>query len=114
MAFIRSGSNPEGLYIYGTIVDGGMTIYIHADQTYSMPKEAWEEIANRYWNYELEDEDGIIKFDDFYLTEDWVEDDDGRNHKIILGEEGKWHIAMWEVTWRYAVDRYRRDKVGSN
>lgn len=114
MSYIRTLSNPEGLYIFGG--RDGVEIYVSwkgQPETNgfigTVPQETWDALCRAYtsWDY---DENESLNIDHLWLTWDWVEDEDGRNYKAMLGYKSDWILTMWEVTWEYIISRYRRER----
>lgn len=103
MSYIRSGSNPECLYIFGS--KSGLEIYggdARKGENYFhlIPQETWNGLCRQFVEFY---DDAIFK--GASITEEKV----GDHFKHILRYED-WSIEMWEVTWYYIVDRYRDEQ----
>lgn len=105
MSYIRSLSNPECLYIFGS----RESLEIHVGYSTSLgeeyegwsrylPLDVWDEFCqgfvNEYWPDEYEHRGLSIK-----------EEKVGDNFKMVLRYED-WALPMWTVTWAYIIDRY--------
>ncbi len=93
MSYIRSGSNPEGLYIFG---DGEyVTICIGPDSSRKMPKNIFHGLIRKYHRDELG-----IQFKGASLNEEWIEYNGSSDCKVVLAYDN-WRCEMWGVTWDY-------------
>ena len=92
MSYIRSISNPEGLYIVGT--GENVEIYVKTDVVKYIPGDIFDGLIKKY-------------IDNFY------EDCEYKGASIQYVKRGKdfkiefsysdWKIYMWDVTWNYIV-----------
>lgn len=113
MSFIRSLSNPEGLYIFGS--SGGVEIYEknwwEEDEEgnngwHIVPYDDWFGIVEAYYDGEsVVDADGLtdgetFRFGPFLLEYKKVDND----FKQVLSHEDGWKIEMWDITWQYIVN----------
>lgn len=106
MSYIWSGSNPEGLYIWGD----GENVHIHKEKETigSIPRNIFNGLIKKYVNnyYEDVDYDGaklincLVDLNDNEIQE--FNPTGGSNFKCVLSYNG-WRLAMWEVTWNYIV-----------
>jgi hypothetical protein len=112
MSYIRSGSNPEQLYIWG---DGTNVFVVKGPiKVGSIPKEILHEIIRKY---DSSGHDGNIEHEGAELKEVWVDSNEKEllpnlkehtgydrpfNCKLRLSYNG-WYINMWYVTWFYIV-----------
>lgn len=104
MSYIRSGSNPEGLYIFGNLRNS-VEIYPkwgHPAWGKSIPAKTWDDFCSLYVEEFFPDE---LELDGLSICSEWVEDKDGRNYKTVL-RYNDWELAMWDVTWFYIIRRY--------
>lgn len=96
MSYIRSGSNPEGLYIWGD----GTNVYFSASKEDSsqtnkyMPVGVWHELIRRY--HRMFDFDTPISFKSAKLELWW----DTKKPKLKLSYKG-WSYVMYQVTFGY-------------
>ena len=95
MSYIRSGSNPEGLYIFG---DGITTYFAQGigEGTKKMPRSVFHGIIRKYHN----SGDNDILFKGASLKTVWEHSLDGNKPKIKLSFDD-WSIIMWETTWTH-------------
>jgi hypothetical protein len=102
MSFIRSGSNPEGLYVWGD----GTNINITADETHgkirTIPQTIFEPLAKKYCRNSGE----AITLSGASIQEIWVKNRKRNELKVRLSYKD-WSIHMWEVTWEYIIRRYK-------
>lgn len=106
MSYIRNGSNPEHLYIFGS--RAGVEIYpghTHLAWGKVIPQETWDKLCSDFVKFEHDEEYGVA-IDGYYVKSDWVDDEDGHNYKTILGYKDEWSVVMWDVTWWYIVRGY--------
>jgi hypothetical protein len=96
MSYIRSGSNPEKLYIWGD----GINFYIEEgfNDSKVIPKKIFIGLIKKWLKNNWED----TTFKDASVKEVWVTDDktNEKESKIELSYDG-WKIHMWLVTWVY-------------
>lgn len=112
MSYIRSGSNPEHLYIWG---DGdGNVHFIKGPYTIgTMPTKIFNELI---YKCSLDNDDDVIEINGAKIQNVWVDSDDtlcdGKpkeglkvpiDIKTQLSYNG-WEIRMWYVTWHYIVE----------
>jgi len=116
MSYIRSGSNPECLYIYGA-KDG---VWIHGGNA-QKPKELprydyrvdqfdWDGLCKKFV-----DDDSVVvgglttgehfKFGPLELDYKCVRPGEWRQ---VLSHSDGWEIEMWDVTWAYIVRRFEK------
>ncbi len=94
MSYIRSNSNPEGLYIFG---DGVTTFFaVGGETTKKMPRSVFHGLIRKYHNTG----DTDISFKGATLQRFWEHNLDGYTSKIKLSFED-WAIIMWETTWTH-------------
>lgn len=126
MSYIRSGSNPEGLYVFGST--SGYVEFFQNGEMYRMMPRIFETLGYAYWKEYVCDmgpSDDGFEFEGGYLT--WVTVPNGEpNHlarelgfpesvcvdwKVRIGMKGEeaWHIDMWPVTCSWMFDRFRDD-----
>ena len=88
MSYIRSGSNPEGLYIWGD----GETAYIVAGTTSigNMPSKILNNLIKKYKNNQGEE----CEYKGASIKEDF--------NKMKLSYND-WSFTMYYVTWHYIV-----------
>jgi hypothetical protein len=107
VSYIRSGSNPEKLYIWG---DGEKaTIAEGSKMTWNIPLNIFngliKKFHRRFHDYPVEykgakveevwvDEDGVEGVSDAHLKR--------LDPKVKLSYE-EYHVIMWDVTWEYIV-----------
>lgn len=114
MSFIRSGTNPEGLYVYH---DVGEFISLSHKGTRGQPP--WEIPVDDFYllvaNYQNEGEP--VKAGALSLREAYVCPKGHRHrekcklggqlvcgtYQMRLSFEGRGHVDMWQVTWDYIV-----------
>lgn len=96
MSYIRSGSNPEGLYIWG---DGEGKLFVAKDGNMkAIPKDDFHGIILAWWN---NDEDLTeLTFGDAKMVQNpntfkWT-----LHHKSWNNE---FSVEAWDVTWHYLV-----------
>ena len=120
MAYIRSGNNPEALYIWGdgetvTVVKGHITVG-------NIPSVILNGLIRKYVD-EHEEED--CEYEGAVLSEVWVDSNDvelekiekdptivkgtGSNQAKTRLTYGDWSLIMWGVTWDWiAHNNYKR------
>jgi hypothetical protein len=112
MSFIRTGSSPEKLYIFGS-KDGIEIMGQHGRLNQRVSYEDWNGLMRKYEEDDsLVGEDGLTDGETFVygsltLTSEWVEDEDGKNYKVVLRSSEGWELSMWEVTWSYIYNNWR-------
>ena len=136
MSYIRCGSNPEGLYIFGGLK--GIEVYTDRaskkDISWTIPFRHFKEVCKR-WD-EAFDEDEGVKYGDFSCKCVWVNSDFEEKevkevsehfekvfkqaieakptvglqleNKVKLTWKGE-SIYLWDVTWLVVVQRVVRD-----
>jgi len=104
MSYIRSGSNPEGLYIVGT--KEGVEFYV-AGVDYSqnlpraMPVEVFEGLLRKY-HKSLDA--SKVEYGGATVKEVWIDGLGGNKYRIRLNyKDWDTPIDMYEVTWSYIV-----------
>lgn len=116
MSFIRGGSNPERLYISGS--REGIEIsqaWAKRPETNGyiavVPTEDWHSLCEQYVEYMHDDDEGV-EVNGLYVRGEWIDDEEGRNYKTVLGYKDQWRVPMWDVTWEYIVSRYKKRDNG--
>jgi hypothetical protein len=96
MSYIRSGSNPEKLYIWG---DGdNVTIAEGSLPAWNIPKLDFHSLLRKY---ERRFHDCPCEYRGIEVTEVWVDEE----CKIKLSY--KYHsVIMWDVTWEFIVNGF--------
>lgn len=114
MSYIRSGSNPECLYIFGS--RAGVEIYAgrhNVDGSFVIPKKTWNTLCERYVDFMWDDDDGV-EVDGYYVRPEWELVDGINTLKTVLGYKDEWRVPMWDVTWHYVTSRYEREWYAKN
>jgi hypothetical protein len=96
MSYIRSTSNPEGLYIWSD----GNTVEIanpKMNETYQIPKDIFNGLILKYRKKQDE-----CKFKGATIRDVWELENNVNLPKIELAYND-WKITMWEVTWYYII-----------
>lgn len=119
MSYIRSGSNPEKLYVFWS-TGGKVEFYPGADYPpfRHMPPKVFETLGHAYWQAVIEQSPGDdgFEYEGGWLkwvtvpntTEEHIEVD----WKIQIGyKDGdyEWSLDLWEVTCREMFDRFREE-----
>jgi hypothetical protein len=94
MSYIRSTSNPEGLYIWSdgtnvTIMKGHLMIG-------EIPTDIFNGLIKKY----IRGHESDCSYKKSNIGEVWV-NIDGVNTPQIRLSYGNWSVDMWEVTWYY-------------
>jgi len=107
MSYIRSTSNPEGLYIWGQ-EDGNCRFMVGPDIVGTMPTHVFNVLIDLY----VDSHEEYTEFRDAKIEEVWTGDPmNGGEVKMRLSYGHKWHIDMWDATWYYiARSNYGRSK----
>ncbi len=93
MSYIRSGSNPEGLYIWG---DGKNVTIIKGKKTLgTIPTKILDGLILKCYNGKY---DEICAYKGASISDIW--DNGELKTKLSYGE---WNIIMWDVTWTFIV-----------
>jgi len=104
MSIISPGSNPESLYIYGT------QDYFWFDTYKKIPISDTYDFFETYITSDAHYNEDIDVYDynKIKLWSDWVYDD-GKHFKVHFQHE-EWDdpIIMWEVTWNYILNDFKR------
>jgi hypothetical protein len=93
MSYIRSGSNPEELYIVCS--GNGVAVNAGHKPVWYIPPKAFEGLIKKYYRTSCElpcEHKGTI------LEEVWVEDNGRSECKVKLSYE-EHSVIMWDVTW---------------
>ena len=98
MSYIRSLSNPEGLYIFGNL-QGTVEIYHDGPISKTMPLEIFEGLCKAYF-------DNFGECTEYEGASIGEEKRDG-HFKYVLRYEN-WEVEMWFVTWSYIARRFDR------
>ena len=110
MSFIRSGSNPEALYIWGDGVNANISL--GHKQIFRMPIAVFHGLLEKFIrDYESHDFgldiDEVLTYQGASLS--YVKR--GKNFKVRLAYDGEldgkaiqWECFMWEVTWMYIAN----------
>ena len=104
MSYIRSGNNPEGLYIWGD----GETVYVvkGTDTIGTIPSKIFNGLIKEYINNGHED----CEHEGAEIKEVWVNSNDieldetkekgsGSNQCKTRLSYDNWSLIMWGVTW---------------
>lgn len=115
MAYIRSTSNPECLFIFGS--RAGVEIYAGRHQkngSYLIPQETWNALCYKSVDEGLDYEG--VEVDGYYVRETWVLDavTNINKPKIALGYKDQWELTMWSVTWDAITRRYELEWYAKN
>lgn len=101
MSYIRSLSNPEGLYIFGS--KSGVEIYGPWKEDNShfhlVPYEVWDGFCSEF----VKEYDDELEYMGMSIT--YEKRKDGSDFKYYLKYED-WELEMWAVTWDYIISRY--------
>ncbi len=98
MSYIRSGSNPESLYIWA---DSGNTIHIsngNSDEYNTIPEKVFHGLIRKWIRQHEED----TEFKGASVKSVLVKNKKEKVVNIILSYDD-WRYNMWEVTWYYIV-----------
>ncbi len=108
MSYIRSGSSPECLYIYGA----RDAVYIHGGSNLNpienprfdhiVSYEDWLGLGKKYVNDEcVEDENGLVTGEEFEFGNLHLEYKCVRPNEFrwVLTHKDGWSFEMWHVTW---------------
>ena len=90
MSYIRSTSNPEGLYIFGTEYD--VEICVGSEDALHIPLEIFDKLIVAFIDGYCED----CEYCGATIKEDWI----AGEFKCILAYDN-WSVEMWYVTWYY-------------
>ena len=102
MSYIRSTSNPEGLYIFCNMND---VVEFHKGSDFIgvMPAHVFNVLIDSYIEKSMED----AEFHDARIEE--IFEDGEIKMKLSYGHH--WEIVMWDTTWYYiARSNYGRSK----
>jgi len=107
MSYIRSGSNPEKLYIWGGIEDA--TIAEGSKDTWNIPLNIFNGLIKKFHR---RFHDYPCQYKGAQVEEVWVDEDGNEgvlnSHlkrlecKVKLSYEDHF-VIMWDVTWEYIV-----------
>lgn len=94
MSYIRSGSNPEKLYIWGD----GVNTYIAegAKENKVMPRSVFHGLIRKWLRNGWEN----CVFKDASVKEVWIKERNKNECKVELSYDG-WKVYMWLTTWVY-------------
>lgn len=121
MSYIRSGGNPEKLYIWGG--QENVTIAEGSKPTWDIPLNIFNGLIRKYHrkfhNYPCLHKGAQVE--EVWVDENGVESDNSAYHphlkrlecKVKLSYEDH-YVIMWDVTWEYIVNSYimRNDNAG--
>ena len=100
MSYIRSISNPEGLYIVGT----GENVEIHLGRksaepykTLYIPTKVFKGLIKKFAR---EDPDDYCKYEGALI--EFVKIGNDFKWRLVYDD---WEVYMWEVTWEYIVTK---------
>jgi hypothetical protein len=96
VSYIRSTSNPEGLYVFGGAV--GVEWYQRSRHLFTMPYELFDAAARQYV------EEDSVDLPDLTIQLLVL---DGNRLRVVLRWGRHEPVEMWEVTWEAIIDRYR-------
>jgi len=108
MSYIRSTSNPEGLYIFANM-SGIVEFHRFSEHVGDMPQDLFNVLIDSFIENYCED----TEFQKASIKEIFIEGKDrlGGEFNMRLEYEHKWHIDMSYVTWYYiARSNYGRSK----
>ena len=112
MSYIRSTSNPEGLYIFCTGKEVCICYHRRAlgnnstkDDAlqFNVPTKVFHEVGRKWYNHEFEEDRDAVEFQGFRAELKWVDIGKVREHQVVLSYAGH-EIYLWEVTWHYVVE----------
>ena len=121
MSYIRSGGNPEKLYIWGG--DENATIAEGSKPTWNIPLSTFNGLIRkfhrRFHDYPCQYKGAQVE--EVWVDENGIEGDESAylpvlkklECKVKLSYEGH-YVIMWDVTWEYIVNSYimRNDNSG--
>lgn len=133
MSYIRSGSNPEGAYVFGTGKPGGpiivefyLGVFDESRIEFCVKLEDFEAVCKDYSQYFGFDDDEEIKHGAFSIREVYTNRKTGKympkfdvtksiqnenpipfDNKVGLFLDGKFQAALYEVTWDRIVHNCR-------
>jgi hypothetical protein len=93
MSYIRCLSNPEGLYIWGSM-DGTVTITGNKFKDFSLPTKTFEGLCRKYCRNPGAADSGRIEYKGASVSNEKV----GGHFRIVFRYQDK-KVVMWEVTW---------------
>ena len=96
MSYIRSGSNPEGLYIIGNT--RGQVEFLGADGCWGIPRSVFHHVALRWFDGAHEDK---VSYRGLTVEEKQVAPNG--DFKVVLTYKDH-TVKMWAVTWDYIVN----------
>ena len=108
MSYIRSGSNPEKLYIWGN--GDSVTIAEGNKDTWNIPSNVFNSLIKKFHKNSHE---CPCSYKGAQVEEVWVydiDDDDNSSEPYVKGSDckvklsyGDHYVIMWDVTWEYIV-----------
>lgn len=101
MAFIRSTSNPEKLYIFGSIT-GLMEFYAGDQVSHSCDCDRFIEFMRRY----IENRDRTLMDEEKFSYDNISIEEEETEFKMKLTVDD-WSILMYSVTWEQLVYSFR-------
>ena len=98
MSYIRFGSSPDNLYIFGN----GTTIewWRPGPETFHVPNETFYGLCEKY----VREGEETTEYGGASIIEEFR---DGRFRTVFSYEDNE--VEMWDVTWAYIIDRFRYD-----
>lgn len=114
MSYIRSGSNPEKLYIYGT--EDRVYICEGSKSQWWIPLNVFNGLIKKYHRFfhDTPREFKGAKVEDVWVDKNNIEcDDETYNPELDMLLDSKVKLSyndhviyMWDVTWEYIVNAY--------
>lgn len=97
MSYIRSTSNPEGLYAWAT----EDTVYLKENHLTEneIPRQIFETAIKKHLKNGEED----VIYKSFSIGETWEKDKFGVNLPKVIISYKDWSYTMWYVTWFYII-----------
>lgn len=106
MSYIRTGSNPEGLYIWGD----EKTVHISRKKgkNVTVPEPVFISFIEEYWKtFKYRGVPDSLTFNGLTVSEVFIKGDP----KIELSYGNHWTIYMWYSTWYYLMANNRLRKL---
>lgn len=109
MSYIRSGSNPEKLYIWGDVENA--TIAEGNKDTWNIPLNIFNGLIRKFHRrfHEYPCQYKGAQVDEIWVYDIDDEDDNAPGHYLKSSEckiklsYGDHYVIMWDVTWEYIV-----------
>lgn len=103
MSYIRSTSNPEGLYVFGGAQ--GVEWYERSRHLFTIPYDVWDLLVREY----IEQDE--VNRPDLIVRERVL---DGNRLRVVLRWQAHEPVEMWDVTWECIISRYRMEHWAHN